>query len=296
VVKSTMSKRSTCAVVITFRPQASVLDNLAQVRPQVDGLLVVDNGSPSALLVPFHAAAGELGFELIENRANLGIAAALNLGVRWAKAQGFEFVALFDQDSTVTEGFIEAMLKEYEAHPRRDRLAIVAPRQVDRNTGRTRWYGPAADGGPLVAITSGSLMPVTIFDECGWFEEQLIIDCVDHEYCFRARSQGYTLAECRNAVLLVAVGATTHYQALGLNIHVTHHSAKRRYYITRNRLVMVQRFWKQQPGWCYRAVRDVVQDTVKLVFVEEERWSKLRNTARGIHDAFCGRMGKVVEL
>lgn len=291
-----MNRSSTCAVIITFRPHAAVLDNLAKVRPQVGGLVVVDNGSSQELLTPIHTAAREAGFALIENGVNLGIAAALNAGVRWAKAHGFQYVALFDQDSTVNEGFIKAMLAKYESHPQRDKVAIVTPSQVERNTGRIRVHGCAKDGGPLVAITSGSLMPVEIFDRCGLFEEDFIIDCVDHEYCLRARSLGYTLAQCRQAVLLVAVGSTTCHQAFGLRINATHHSARRRYYITRNRLVMVQRFWKQQPGWCYRTIRDVVQDTIKLVLVEKERWSKLRNTARGVHDAFCGRLGKVIEL
>jgi rhamnosyltransferase len=291
-----MKNRSTCAVIIAFRPQGAVLDNLAKVRPQVDGLVVVDNGSSPESLAPFRAVAREMDFTLIENGVNLGIAAALNAGVRQAMEQGFRYVVLFDQDSTVTEGFIRAMRIEYESHPQRDKLAIVTPTQVERSTGRTRGHGCAKDGGPLVAITSGSLMPIEVFDQCGWFEEDLIIDCVDHEYCLRARSLGYTLAQCRPAVLLVAVGSTTHHRAFGLRINATHHSAKRRYYITRNRLVMVQRFWKQEPGWCYRAVRDVVEDTVKLLLVEKERWSKLRNTARGVHDACCGRLGKVVEL
>jgi len=291
-----MNRSSTCAVIITFRPHAAVLDNLAKVRPQVGGLVVVDNGSSLELLTPFQTAAREADFALIENGVNLGIAAALNAGVRWAKARGFQYVALFDQDSTVNEGFIKAMLAEYESHPQRDKVAIVTPSQVERNTGRIRVHGCAKDGGPVVAITSGSLMPAEIFDQCGWFEEELIIDCVDHEYCLRARSLGYTLAQCQQAVLLVAVGSTTCHQAFGLRINATHHSARRRYYMTRNRLVMVQRFWKQQPGWCYRTIRDVVQDTIKLVLVEKERWSKLRNTARGVHDAFCGRLGKVIEL
>jgi rhamnosyltransferase len=291
-----MNPRGTCAVVITFRPPASVLDNLAKVRPQVDRLVVVDNGSSPELLSPFHAAAQDLGFTLIENGVNLGIAAALNTGVRWAKAQGFQYVALFDQDSTVTESFIPAMLAEYESHPDRKNLALVTPCQVNRNDGLTRVHGCAKDGGPLVAITSGSLMPIEIFDRCGWFEEGLIIDCVDHEYCLRARSLGYTLAECRKAVLLVAVGAATCHRAFGLKINATHHSARRRYYMTRNRLVMVKRFWKRQPGWCFRTIRDVLQSTINLTLVEEERWSKLTHTARGVYDALCGRMGKVVEL
>jgi rhamnosyltransferase len=237
-----------------------------------------------------------LAFTLIENGVNLGIAAALNTGVRWAKARGFQYVLLFDQDSTVTEGFSQAMLAQYESHPQRDKVAVVTPSQVERSTGRARGHRFAKDGSPLVAITSGSLMPVEIFDRCGWFQEELVIDCVDHEYCLRARSLGYTLAQCRQAVLLVAVGSTTSHQAFGLTISARHYSARRRYYITRNRLVMVQRFWKQQPAWCCRMLQDIVQDAVKVALVEEERWSKMRNTARGIYDALCGRMGKVVEL
>ena len=244
-----MNTRGTCAVVITFRSPAAVLDNLAKVRPQVEGLVVVDNGSPAELLVPLHAAAWELGFTLIENAVNLGIAAALNIGVRWAKAQGFQYVALFDQDSTVTEGFCQAMLAQYESHPQRDKVAVVTPEPGGaKHRPRPTPIGLRRMEVPLVAITSGSLMPVEIFDHCGWFQEELIIDCVDHEYCLRARSQGYTLAECRQAVLLVAVGSITSHHAFGLTIIAKHYSARRQYYITRNRLVMVQRFWKQQPA------------------------------------------------
>jgi rhamnosyltransferase len=286
----------TCAVVITFHPQAAVLDNLTKVRPQVETLLVVDNGSSQESLAPLHAFRDDPGFTLIENKANLGIAAALNAGVRWARARGFEYVALFDQDSTVTDGFIKTMLATYESHPQRDRLAIVTPTQVERNTGRTRSLECAKDGGPLVAITSGSLMPAAMFDQCGWFEEELIIDGVDHEYCFRARAHGYTLAQCRDALLLVTVGSTRCHKVLGLKIMARHYSAKRRYYLTRNRLVMVRRFWKEHPAWCYRALRDVLHETLKVIFFEEQRRSKLRNTARGIHDALFDRMGKVVEL
>jgi rhamnosyltransferase len=291
-----MNKNGTCAVIIIFRPQVSVLDNLAKVRPQVDGLVVVDNGSSPELLAPFQAVAREIGFTLIENGVNLGVAAALNVGVRCARAQGFDHVVLFDQDSTVTDGFIDAMLAAYESHPHRSNVVIVTPSQVERNTGRTRVHGCTKDGGPLVAITSGSLMPIKIFDQCGWFEGDLIIDCVDHEYCLRARSLGYTLAECQQAVLLVAVGSVKFHHTLGLCIRATHHSAKRRYYITRNRLVLVQRFYKQQPRWCYGTIMEIVTDTLTVLCVEEERWKKLVNTARGIYDALSGRMGKVVEL
>jgi rhamnosyltransferase len=285
-----------CAVVVTFRPEANVWDNLAKLRCQAETLVVVDNGSPPESLAPFRALPADAGFTLIENKANLGIAAALNAGVRWAKTRGFEYVVLFDQDSAVTDGFIKTMLATYESHPQRDRVAIVTPTQRERVTGQTRGQECARDGGPLVAITSGSLMPTAIFDQCGWFEEELIIDGVDHEYCFRVRALGYTLAQCREAILMVAVGSLRCHEVLGLKIMARHYSARRRYYITRNRLVIVGRFWKEHPAWCYRQLRDVVQDTIKVICFEEQRRPKLQNTVRGIHDAFSGRMGKVIEL
>jgi rhamnosyltransferase len=285
-----------CAVIITFRPNAEALANLAKVRPQVQDLVVVDNGSSAEALDPFREASGDLHFTLIENGENLGIAAALNIGVAWAKSQRYPFIVLFDQDSTITSGFIHNMLATYCDFPHRDRLAIVTPSQIEKSTGRARLFETLPDGGPLVAITSGSLMPTRIFDICGFFEEDLIIDCVDHEYCLRARSRGYTLAQSAHAVLRVSVGAVREYRFLGLSFNATHHSAPRRYYITRNRLVLIRRYWRQHPRWCYGTFKDIVKNSLAACAVEEQPISKLVNTLRGTLDALRGRMGKVVEL
>ncbi len=55
-------------------------------------------------------------------------------------------MVLFDQDSTVTEGFMSGDAGGVRAHPQRDKVAIVTPSQVERSIGRTRrpWF--AKDG------------------------------------------------------------------------------------------------------------------------------------------------------
>src|SRR5271170_1018415 len=196
-----MIANGVCAVVVTFRPSPAVAVNIARTRRQVQGLVVVDNASPSEALAPILAASRELDFEVIRNGANLGVAAALNIGVKWARSRGHSFAALFDQDSGITEGFMTAMLQEYESNPLRETIAVVTPKHLEHETGEWERPAMAEDGSPLVAITSGSLMPLGIFDRCGWFEEDLIIDRVDDEYCLRARSLGYTVALCGDAVL-----------------------------------------------------------------------------------------------
>jgi rhamnosyltransferase len=292
-----MVDNGVCAVIITFRPPAVVPGNLAKARPQVQGLVVVDNGSSPEALAAVTATCRELDAHLIENGVNLGIAAALNIGVQWARSQGYRWVTLFDQDSTLSDGFIATMLHEYQTNPLREKIAVVTPKHLELETGE--WDRPAfaEDGSPLIAITSGSLMPVEIFDRCGWFEEDLIIDRVDDEYCLRVRSMGYTIALCKEAFLHHSVGSPKTHSFLGLRqVKATHHGAKRYYYLTRNRIVMVKRYWRQYPRWCYLTARSVVRDLIVNFVVEDNRWKKLGTTLRGILDGLIGRMGMVIQL
>src|SRR5271168_1767581 len=93
------------AIVVTFHPGTEHLQNLAQIRAQVDELIVVDNGSTGQELRQIRLSTSRYGYTLIENGENLGIATALNRGVREAQQRDCRWVALFDQDSAVTEGF-----------------------------------------------------------------------------------------------------------------------------------------------------------------------------------------------
>ncbi|MES2392876.1 MAG: glycosyltransferase, partial [Acidobacteriota bacterium] len=121
-----------CAVIVTFHPDADVIANLQALRPQVSRVVVVDNGSTPEELAQLRQAALALDVELIENGDNLGIAAALNRGIRRALELDYLWVLLFDQDSRVTEDFTQTMMGAFAASPSRDRLAILIPRYEDR--------------------------------------------------------------------------------------------------------------------------------------------------------------------
>jgi len=288
-----MNKSGVCAVIITFHPQPAALENLAKVRPQVEGLVVVDNGSPPESLAPFHAAMREKNFTLIENGVNLGIAAALNVGVRWAKSQGFGYVVLFDQDSTVTPGFIDAMRSTYNDHPARAKIAIVMPRYEDRVSGGvSKSAYIAADGAPLEVMTSGSYIPVSIVDSCGEFREDFFIDQVDHEFGFRVRECGYIVVLCEQAFLLHVPGSPRRHSFLGLTtFKATHHNAMRRYYMTRNGIVMVRRYWNVHPAWSRSVAKTLLMLPIPILLAETQKWKKLRNILLGTVDALRGKLG-----
>jgi rhamnosyltransferase len=294
-----MSSHDTCAVVITYHPEPSVFERLTLFRSQANGLVVVDNGSKPAVIESLRRESERVGFRLIENGENLGIAAALNTGIRWAIDNNFEWVVLFDQDSAIPEGYIDALLASVVSETDQERIAIVAPQYRDPvQDGLYRSRFSAQDGTPLEIMTTGSLLPTWIFEKCGWFEEALFIDQVDHEFCFRVRERGYRLLVCENMTIDHLPGSPRGLKLLGIKwISLNDYSPERRYYQTRNGLIMARRYKDRYPLWSRKTRNDILwKNPLKILLAESRRWEKLVNVARGVIDAFLGRMGKRVDL
>jgi rhamnosyltransferase len=294
-----MTEHSVCAIVVTYHPHPDMVGNMAIILSQTEAMVVVDNGSTDSELEILRDASRVLGFELIENGQNLGIAAGLNLGVHWAKSRGFPFVALFDQDSTVTDGFIGKMVSMYENHPRRTRVGLIGAGYRHKVTGECpppRLL--AKDGGPVEIMTSGSFLPTGIFDDCGYFQEDLFIDSVDYEYCFRLREAGFIALHCPEALLLHAAGSPVQVELFGRTIITfSNHSAGRWYYITRNSCFLLSRYGRQFPRWAMATIVLLfIKAPIKVLLVKEERWKKIRNMVLGAIDAGRGRMGYRVKL
>jgi rhamnosyltransferase len=287
-----LNTHSICAVIVTYHPNADMVANLSTIYAQVQGMVVVDNGSTPEELAPLRKAANKQGFHVIENNENLGIAEALNQAVHWAMSQGFLWVILFDQDSKITEGFLDAMLETWQSHPHREKVASLHPRYVEPGTGIEPRIRRAADGGPFVSITSGALMPTWIFDKIGYFASEYFIDEVDTEYCLRIRAAGYLLADSREAVLLHSVGHPRYAFLFGFRFRPTHHSAMRRYYISRNRIAVYRKYFTVFPGWTLHAIHEATKDTVKSLIGEDDRSRKFKYFLHGTWDGFTGRMGK----
>jgi rhamnosyltransferase len=260
-------------------------------------VLVVDNGSSLESVERLREASNRQEISLIENHENLGIATALNIGVRWATEQGYKAVVLFDQDSTIKESFLKALLAAYLSKSPRTRVAMIAPRHWDRNAKQWLSSRLREDGNLEVAITSGSMIPLSVFKECGWFRDDFVIDMVDTEYCFRARKQGFQIVLATDAVLEHSIGALQHHSLLGIKtVRASHHSAARRYYMTRNRLVTLFKYWRLERSLLYHVPRSIIMETIIVGLFEEQRIRKFTNTFRGIVDALLGNMGKRVEL
>lgn len=286
-----MMPRSVCAIVVTYHPTAAMIENLSAISLQVDGMVVVDNSSNPDALDKLSIASRNLGFTLIENGKNLGVAEALNQGVRWAISNTFPWVILFDQDSTITNGFVEEMFLTWESHPQCNRLGSLHPRYLDHETGLEAHVWRAPDNGPVKSMTSGSLIPTWLFAKIGPFASEYFIDDVDTEYSFRIRRAGYLVADSRHAILRHNSGSPRSVTLLGLTFSPSFHSAWRRYYMSRNRIALCRRYFFSFPAWISHYAYECFRETVKCFLGENDRGRKFRNVLLGIWDGLTGRMG-----
>lgn len=287
-----MTEQSVCGVIVTYHPTPPMIENLGNVFPQVDGLVVVDNGSGANEVRSLRAESRNRRFHLVENQANLGIAEALNQGIGWAKGKGYPWVILFDQDSRIRENFVEMMVKAWLSHPNRDSIASMHPRYIHPELGYAAIAPRAADGSLVWCMTSGTLMPTWIFDKIGWFASEFFIDWVDVEYCFRIRAAGYLIAEASEVILVHDPGHSSPASVLGFRFWPSHHSAVRRYYMSRNRVAVFRKYFFVHPFWTLKAMAAALRDTMKCFLGEEERPRKLRNLLLGTWDGLMGRMGQ----
>ena len=293
-------------VVVTYHPAGDVESRLERMAAQGGSLLVVDNGSAEDCgglkeICERHT------WELIGNPANLGLAAALNQGVRRMAGRGLHWVLLFDQDSAPAPDMSECLIATLQRHPASERVAVVGPVFQDLNTGRRhrvlrqhpRWpwlfqkVSNATNDLPAVSmvITSGALLRVTAFDEVGPFDEAFFIDYVDTDFCLRCRQHGRLIAVSAAARLDHQLGRREQRRFLGHTFYPTNHPPLRHYYLARNRVLMLRRYGRRFPHWTLFDLAAAGLWLFRVLAFEQAKAIKLKAMALGTWDGLRGRSG-----
>ncbi len=291
---------SICAIIISYHPDNEIIENVKALFNQVDEVIIVDNGSGFSTSILLDSIVKQHPkVSVIYLPENLGIATALNIGAKKAKANGYEWIITFDQDSQATPCMIETMLQAYDKYPQKEKVSSLSPRYKDKETGVIRssqLIAPLLETLPyaeaLEAMTSGNLLKLSVFDSVGFFNEALFIDCVDYEYCLRCISQGYKILEVNNAVLMHSVGFPVQHQLLWRIVTANNHSAIRRYYFARNSVYIYKRFAFKKPLLIKKNACDLVKMIIIVMLFEADRKKKLTAIFRGLIDGLFGRMGK----
>lgn len=291
-----MGSKLFCAVVVTFYPDTKIQARIQRLLSQFCKVIVVDNGSTGIGFIKYLSDANKNDqIDVIINRTNLGIATALNQGVAYAVKEGFAWIALLDQDSSLNKSAVGEIKRAIDHYPATDQLMIVACKIIPETNVATAEKGfgnHALWQEAEQVITSGSFLSANAFQKIGGFNEQLFVDYVDIEYCLRLNHFGYKAITAHNAQLYHMVGNQDERELFGKKIHPTNHSPLRRYYQFRNAFLLNRTYFRRNPQWVYQNFVILMKILIGVVLFESNKFNKLLHIAKGIYHGVLGCAGK----
>jgi rhamnosyltransferase len=272
----------TAGVVLAYRPDESILSNIARLREQVDRVYVVNNSPGDAgTIAVLDKLSQDDGTVVLDQKQNIGVAAGFNAGMREAIADGFDYVWIFDQDSTVAEGMLDQLKRAFSEWP--EPVAMAGPALRAEETGFLYDADHREGMGALqTLISSGALFSRGALEKIGLHDERLFIDYVDHDISLRARRDGLAVVKVFDTVLDHRFGASTPATFLGRRIYLSNYSPMRQYYMTRNRVIMVRRYGLGR--WFWEDAAYASKAWIKVLLCERDRPRKIRAGVRGFAD------------
>lgn len=286
------------AIIISYNPDNNLLDSVNLLINQVDKIIIVDNGSESQKKKNINLIKDidNKKIEVIFNEENLGIATALNIGVKEALNQGYNWILTMDQDSKASSNMVEKMLEVYNTIDESERKEILSifPNFVDEriqsieeNSNMNSYEYVDAD------ITSGNLLRAEVFDKVGFFDDSLFIDLVDTDFCMRLNEKNIKMIKVRDAILYHSLGESQSVKSIFGKFNTSNHSALRRYYITRNRFYTWEKYKDLNSFTLNRDKKLFKKEFIKIILGEKDKINKIKMVFKGYKDYKKGIRGKL---
>lgn len=201
------SKDNVFLICVLFYPSKSCINKWAKYTSEFQNSVYIDN-TPSEDIdytPPFT--------NYIKIGKNIGIGAAQNIGIQLAKKLGAKYVVFFDQDSTPEIKTIYKLKDEfYEIENNGVKIGAIGPRIINENQNKLYKSYIVNDDSPMdvdCIISSGMLTSIRNLEVIGNMDEKLFIDYVDFEWCWRAKSKGYSVFIANDCFLKHSVGKKT---------------------------------------------------------------------------------------
>ncbi|MDX7992000.1 glycosyltransferase family 2 protein [Xenorhabdus littoralis] len=292
-------------ILVSYNPNIKhLLLVLNSISPQIKELIIVDNGSKNhdEIKENCHYISNIIYFH---SDTNIGLASAQNIGIKNAINKKASHIILFDQDSVITENFIQNLLDgEKNLLSLGKKVAAVGPSFHDPETQKpypaTIYFGPFIKRVPMSGmaveatfiISSGSLINTNVLKEIGNMKDELFIDYIDVEWSLRAKSKGYSVFIIPKAKMTHTIG-DKRISIFGRTISV--HSPLRRYYLIRNSF-LISRLSYIPLGY---KMRELIFNPIRIfisLFTNKPIKSTLKYSFLAIIDGLKGKSGPFKQL
>jgi len=281
------------SLLVAYNPDSVELNNaISRLKAQTDMVLVCNNSD-------YDVEFSDGKVRVFNFGENLGIAKAQSFGMEWAFENGADFVLQMDQDSLPSENMVDQLYTAFKSLTEQGcRVGLVGPQDYDKVTGDVN--EARLNKGTIIpntryvnvdsTLSSGSLIPKAAFESVGSMLDELFIDVVDQEYCWRLRSKGFTIVKNNEARLAHRLGNGKIKIFNLLNVGVP--TPFRHYYSVRNTIYLLRcsyapLFWK------ITAIPKIVFKILVYPFFLDQGFLRLKFMLKGVRDGVLGNLGSM---
>lgn len=229
---------------------------------------------------------------IITQGNNYGIAYAQNIGIKYGIEKKCNFFIEMDQDTTLPCGYVENIYKAYqELISKGYKVGGIGPLAISKKNYAI--YNDVKGVGDIIEVektlSSGFFYSREVIEKIGLKNEDLFIDLVDWEWCWRARSKGYKIFIDKRLTIMHMLGRG-HKNFLFFKIGVP--DPIRHYYQYRNSIILSRLNYVPVKWKLSRFIIHIF----KLVFFlfYDQRLIRLKYAIKGIKDGLFNKTGKLI--
>lgn len=275
------------SLIITYNPDAGLLNLVETIFNQVNLVIIVDNFSDNSSSVFIDLIKEKYPeIKLIKNDNNFGIAKALNQGFEEAKKSNIDHVLTFDQDSTPFDNIVSIIKEVYNSYDNKAEIGAIGVGYVPNYTERfTEINKNQLYYEKDYLITSGCMLSVDTFCKIGGFREDFFIDNVDIEYSLRLKKNGKKSLITTKSGMIHKAGDPLRKKILGFTVTSSNHSSFRRYFMSRNHVIVTRDYFLINPYFILKLNFFYILAIIQIIMVEKDIRSKLKSSYRGFKAA-----------
>lgn len=256
-------------------------------------LVIVDNNSNCECIEKIKKSLKQ-GEILIENNKNAGYAYGNNIGIKYAKNAGADYIIVLNNDVIVNELSFKQSIELLKMNKEiiccspvvlnfDNKMVQTAGNRIDtyKLVGKSLYYNLPFDFSSDYFCTesiSGSCMVFrsSAFDIIGYFPEEYVMMWEETEWCLRAIKMGYKLYYCLKSYVEHKGSATINKRA-----------GMMRYYYERNRVLFLMRNFKSVFHRCISFAYITLSCLIKSFFINKECIKYLKYYNDGLNNKIC---------
>lgn len=285
--------KKTSAIIVLYYPDMDKINELTQeLASQIDFIILVDNTPQNSEI---HFANPKIYYTGLKQ--NTGIAKAQNIGMNLSNTLGANYIVFLDQDSIPQKKMINNLKESHEYLVQNGvKVGGIGPKILNLQTHIPCYSHKILQNKENIAnnlmeveslISSGTFLEMNVWKEIGAMEEELFIDGVDHEWCWRGKhSHEYRFFVNNDAVLFHQFGEGDRKILKRFNIKVP--SPVRCFYQYRNYIFLCKRKYVPLKWKILNGMKYLGKIIIYTMFLPD-KLSYVRYISKGTFNGILGK-------